>query len=77
MNSQGNSWTGIDVSSILDQKIECNLQISDVIPATDMLYSVFHYFILFYFLKEPLIIHLSIVFLNVLLKDLEPEKGPI
>jgi len=36
MNSQGNTSTGIDVSSTMDQKTENNFQITDVIPATDM-----------------------------------------
>ena len=36
MNSQGNTWTCIDVSSTWDQKTECNFQITDVIPATEM-----------------------------------------
>jgi hypothetical protein len=56
MNSQGNTWTGIDVSSTLDQKTECNFEITDIIPATNMFYSIFHYFILFYFLKGHLIL---------------------
>jgi len=41
-----------------------------------MFYSIFHYFILFYFLKEHLIIQLCTVFLNMFSKDSEPEDGP-
>jgi len=41
-----------------------------------MFYSIFYYFILFYFFKGHLILQLCIVFLNVFSRDSELEDGP-